>query len=741
MNPASFFPFVKQEESTPEILVAQAAAYFLDAWQRQLLFFDLLRRRGDAYLEQKDKDAPEVLHFRSAVILDGRELKPAANYRLLQILPDAETSADPKKRPFVVFDPRAGQGPGIGGFKKDSEIGIALSGGHPVYFVSFLVKPVSGQTIEDVCAVCARFVAEVAARHPEADKPCLIGNCQAGWQIALMSAVSPNLAGVLILAGAPLSYWEGVRGQSPSRYTAGLVGGSWLDAFLSDLGGGVFDGAWLVQAFEAGNPVNTLWKKPHGVYAKIDTEAQRFLDFERWWGTPVLMGGDEMQFIADELFIGNHLTQGKLHFSDGRRADLRNIKSPIVIFCSRGDDITPPQQALGWITNLYAADEDIVARGQTIVYAMHDKIGHLGLFVSSSVVTKEHLKFISNIDMIESLPPGLYEASFLPKNGAAARADLATGDYVVRFEKRGLADIRALGGNDADDDTRFEAVARFSQNLQGLYSTFVSPFVRAAVTGETAEALRQMHPLRASFSFFSGKNPWLAALTPLVDDARRNRRPVAENNVFWQMQETFGRRVEESLLGLNALTSRVLEAFFLQIYSAPLLQAALGLRTVKPFAKLPPDRDVLLEEVRQEQLAKLMEQIDEGGLVEATVRGLLYVTRARHAIDERAFRMLGLLREQSGLLPSLGRGEYRRIVRQQYMMLFLDEEKAIKAIPLLLDRADDKESREAMKLIHQVFRATGPLSPEEEKRLSRLEKMFAPAHATPRRRASDRRKK
>jgi hypothetical protein len=46
------------------------------------------------------------------------------------------------------------------------------------------------------------------------------------------------------------------------RYAGGLLGGSWLTAFASDLGQGKFDGAWLVQNFENQNPANTLWCEP-----------------------------------------------------------------------------------------------------------------------------------------------------------------------------------------------------------------------------------------------------------------------------------------------------------------------------------------------------------------------------------------------------------------------------------------------------------------------------------------------
>ena len=208
--------------------------------------------------------------------------------------------------------------------KHDSEIGVALAAGHPCYFVGFLPEPVPGQTIEDVCRAEARFVEEVAERHPEAEgKPCLIGNCQAGWQIMMMGAIRPDLVGPIMLAGSPLSYWAGVRGKSPMRYLGGLLGGTWLTALAGDLGNGIFDGANLVANFEALHPDNTYWKKTYNVYSKVDTEAPRFLEFEKWWGSPVLLNATEMQYIADELFVGNKLASGELRTSNGMRVDLQ----------------------------------------------------------------------------------------------------------------------------------------------------------------------------------------------------------------------------------------------------------------------------------------------------------------------------------------------------------------------------------------------------------------------------------
>lgn len=76
--------------------------------------------------------------------------------------------------------------------------------------------------------------------------------------------------------------------------------------------------------------------------------------------------------------------------------------------------------------------------GQTIVYAVHESAGHLGIFVSGSVAKKEYQEFASNIDMIDVLPPGLYEAVMIKRPASDLEArngpNLIGGDYFVRFE-------------------------------------------------------------------------------------------------------------------------------------------------------------------------------------------------------------------------------------------------------------------------------------------------------------------
>jgi hypothetical protein len=716
---------------SPFEIARQAGEYWIDAWQRSVLFMDVLRQRGDDHAESVAQAAPHVLNFEFDVVMDGRDLDRPVNYGLLRITPPDGVVVDAARRPFIVFDPRAGHGPGIGGMKHDSEIGVVLRAGHPCYFVGFLPQPVHGQTIEDVCRAEARFIAKVAELHPDADgKPALIGNCQAGWQIMMTAALNPDLPGPLVLAGAPLSYWNGVHGKNPLRYLGGLLGGTWLTALSGDLGNGIFDGANLVSNFESMNPANTWWKKEYRVYSQVDTEAQRFLEFEKWWGNPVLLNAHEMQYIADNLFVGNRLSSGSIHDSTGRRIDLRNVKSPIVVFCSWGDDITPPHQALGWVLDMYQDDEALAISGQTIIYAMHETIGHLGIFVSATVANKEHEEFTSAMDLIDVLPPGLYEAVFLEKTPDTLNAALATGNYVMRFERRFLDDLRALGGNDAEDERRFAAVARVSDVNVGLYRSFVRPLLSATINDQSAEALRQMHPYRLRYRVYSSKNPFLHGIAGLADKVRAERKPAAPNNIFTAMQEAFSRQIAATLDQYRDVRDSAVERYFLNLYGSPVLQALVGLRADDQRVR-QLGRDIARETVVASARAKLVETAAIGGKVEAIVRALLYVFRAPElrAADERAYATLRELRAHSHAGQMLSLTRFKEVVQQQAQILSWDEAAGFAALPALLPD-DAAEKADALNVVRQVAGAAGALTGEAAERMERVARVFgAPAAA------------
>jgi pimeloyl-ACP methyl ester carboxylesterase len=706
-----------------------AMDYAIDAAQRTVLFWDVMRQRGNQYRDHLAETVPNVLSYKAELIIDGRTLERPVNYGLVRIVPPQGVTIDPHRRPFVIVDPRAGHGPGIGGFKADSEVGVIFKTGHPCYFVGFLPEPMPGQTIEDIARAEAFFLEKVIALHPEADgKPGVIGNCQGGWAIMMLATLRPELFGPIIIAGSPLSYWGGVHGKNPMRYSGGLLGGTWLTALTSDLGGGKFDGAWLVKNFENQNPANTLWTKQYNVYSKIDTEAPRYLGFERYWGGYVNLNAEEIQFIVDELFVGNKLAAGLIKTSDGTAVDLRNIQSPIVVFCSKGDNITPPQQALDWILDLYDDVDEIRSYGQTIVYTIHDKIGHLGIFVSGPVAKKEHGEFANNIDLIDTLPPGLYEAVFEPKTDTTTGADLVTGDWVMRCEMRTLDDVRALGCNDAADERCFATAARVSEVNLALYRTFAQPLVRALVSGPVAQMLHRLHPLRVQYEMFSNANPFMAPVEGLAKEVRENRRPVADGNPFLAMQENMSNQIVAALDGWRDFIEAASERTFLTVYGSPALQAAVGIdpSDTRPLRK--PLKNRLYQELVQKRIAELKSRIPLGGLREAIARGLIYVGMGRRAVDERGFETLRRLRQR---YDDVSLSDFKALVREQYFMLLIDEEASLAAIPSMLPSDAETQSK-AFDGIKEVMAAVGKLSAEDEKRLREVGGLFGLEQGEPR---------
>jgi poly(3-hydroxyalkanoate) synthetase len=702
----------------------QLAEYAVDVCQRTILFWDAMRRRGNQYLEYMEQNAPNVLNYDYDLIVSGRTLPEPVNYELVKIRAPEGVEVDEQKRPFVVVDPRAGHGPGIGGFKADSEIGMILAAGHPCYFIGFTPIPEPEQTIEKIIRAEAVFLKRINELHPDTDeKPVIIGNCQAGWAVMMLAATSPDLCGPVILAGSPMSYWAGVRGKNPMRYTAGMLGGSWLTALISDLGNGIFDGIWLVKNFEDLNPANTLWSKQYNLYSKIDTEVPRYLGFERWWGGHALLRGDEIQYIVDNLFVGNKLSTAEIVTSDNMRVDLRNISSPIICFCSKGDNITPPQQALGWILDLYDSIDDIRASGQTIIYTVHESVGHLGIFVSGGVAKKEYSEFTTNIDFIDCLPPGLYEAIIEKTSKETANLDLVTGDYISRFEERTLDDIRAFGGNDLEDERCFATVARLSEVTNGIYRTTAQPFIRAMANEQTAGQMRRMHPLRLRYELFSDRNPMLKPLPSAVQWVKDHRKPAKEGNIFLQWQTILSDWTIQSLNAYRDWRDMMIEQIFFGIYSQPLLQALLGLKASDdPPRRNPgiePDHLALIARQKEKLLAKM----DKGGPRAAVLRGLIYVRMAEGVADERGFEMIRRIRAELHKKPPLS--EFKEALREQFFSILLDERRAVETIPALLKGHED-EGPGLFEKIRKVATAAGPLGKKAEQRLKEIEKLFIP---------------
>ena len=707
----------------PKTLTA-AIDYWTDAWQRTILTWDVLRERGNQYIEHEKSGKPPLLVFDYEIVVDGRKLERPANYALARIKPPATCPlTDPKKRPFVVIDPRAGHGPGIGGFKMDSEVGIALKHAHPCYFVMFFPQPVPGQTIESVWAAEIAFLRKVNELHPDAEgKPFVIGNSQGGWALMTLASLAPGLVGPILLAGSPISYWAGVAGKNPMRYTGGLLGGSWTASLAGDLGHGKFDGAYLVNNFERLDPANTLWTKLYNLYSKVDTERERFLQFEKWWGGHFLLNKEEMEWIARNLFVGNKLSAGEIESPDGRyRVDLRNIREPIVVFASWGDNITPPQQALSWIPDIYASVDEIRANEQTIVYSLHERIGHLGIFVSAGVVRRETAELACALDLIETLPPGLYEAVIEDTHPEMPGLEFVSGRYLIKFVPRTIDDILALDDG-REDEQAFEVVKRVSEINQGLYDTFASPVVKSMSNEWAASAIRALNPARLERYLFSDFNPWMPWVKSMAGTVRENRRPAAADNAFVSLERGASERIEQSLDAYRDARDAMYEWLFKAIYESPWLTAVVGLSRESVRHRGPKAPTWEHEELKRMKRLVAESHIDEGTLLDGWARVILYTRGDDKVADERSFNLVRQMIEKLRPELRLSLDELKAAVKRQAFALALDEARAVAALPKLLPAMAQR--REAVEAARRVAGTRGLLTEEQENRFRRIERVL-----------------
>ena len=673
--------------ATPWDVWTDLHRYSTDFAQRSILFLDTLRQRGNNFVERNRQGLPPVLHFDYETVVDGRTLARPVNYALVRIVPPKGVTVDPKRRPYMIIDPRAGHGPGIGGFKDDSQVGVALREGHPVYFVIFHPDPEPGQTLLDVCAAEQQFVRKVRELHPKSAKPAIIGNCQGGWAAMMLAAADPDDTGPIVINGAPMSYWGGAwtdgAGDNPMRYAGGMLGGTWLSPFAADMGDGVFDGAYLVENFENLNPANTFWDKYYNLFANIDTEPPRFLDFERWWGGFYLMNREEIEWITRNLFVGNKLWTGGTQMKGGKAFDLREIKAPIILFASMGDNITPPQQAFNWVADVYGSTDEIKARGQVIVGLLHENVGHLGIFVSGKVAKKEHAQIVSVLKSIEMLPPGLYAMAIHERKGRDGKPE-----YEVDFTERRLEEIAArLNRFERADEKPFEAVAAVADFNQRAYELFAQPLVQSMSSETTAKLARQFHPLRFQRWAFSDLNPWLAWLGPAAKAVKAQRAPVDKEAPARKVEAMVSEAISASLDYYRGVRDATSEAQFFQTYGNVF---SLYLADKRPSGDRAAQS---IAEPRELPFVKdALAAIEEGGFAEALARvGSLMARRGAPLPLSRLALKQELASEYRDLIPVLEPDQWRRIRGEQDIIVRYEPERAVATLPSLLRAPGDRE--------------------------------------------------
>jgi Protein of unknown function (DUF3141) len=292
----------------------------------------------------------------------------------------------------------------------------------------------------------------------------------------------------------------------------------------------------------------------------------------------------------------------------------------------------------------------------------------------------------------------------------------------VRFEERGMEDLLALnedGGLMAEDDTDFSRVAAVSKMNDTLYDTFVSPWVRMFSNDVTAEALRQLHPLRVNKYLFSDRvNPFMSAFAALAPPVRKARRPAAEDNPFLALQNRLSDTVVAALDTWQEARDRLDETFFFALYENPMM------KLLFPSSQGLPRPSASREETRAEMAmaARLRRRWEDamvrGGYEEAVVRMIMALEDADHIIDRDELFDDERLLESSPGFKGLTREEFLRMAHDQTRILAADEERAYKTLAVLIPSPEERTA--ALALARQIAVREAPPSSCQEAVLSRL---------------------
>lgn len=489
-----------------------------------------------------------------------------------------------------------------------------------------------------------------------------------------------------------------------------------MNSLLSDLGNGKFDGANLVLNFEMLNPANSLWGKLYNLYARIDTEEKRFLEFEKWWGGFFLLSADEIHQIVDDLFIGNKIVQGTFQLDNGRMIDLKKIQNPIMVFCSEGDNITPPQQALFWIPLVYKSVEEIKRYQQVIVYIVHPKIGHLGIFVSSSIACKEQQELIGSVEMINFLSPGLYEMVIESEPSKPWK-----NDYRVRFEERSMEDLEAQ--DQAEDEAPFKLVAKMSEMNDISYRLTLGPWVQSVMSEPVAEVFRQWNPLRTQRYLLSDLNPLLWSAKAMEPHVRAHRVELDESNAYVKAEHTYSKLMVSALDLYRDLTNYVKEGVFQGVYENPFAKLVLQPFWVTESKQEQDDMAAQQVTMRDADTKQWRDLLEVGGYNEGILRIMVAIMSAEGQIEEAEVVRGREIIAACERMVNIKRSEVKRLVKEQSRILQTDHEAALRALPKLIRTRPERDK--AILVATEMTQVGERAKPTKDLILKKIEEILA----------------
>jgi len=258
-----------------------------------------------------------------------------------------------------------------------------------------------------------------------------------------------------------------------------------------------------------------------------------------------------------------------------------------------------------------------------------------------------------------------------------------------------------------------------SELTHSIYRTFWQPAIRAMAAQPAADVARTLHPLRLSYTLFADSNPLMKGMEKLAGEVNAARRPAAPDNPFLQLQKQVSDQIVTALDAYRDTRDRMVEETFFAVFGSPMVQGMLGVNSGEKVRELPgtmPEKRA----AEQAQAAAYAAKLRSGGFDEALARAVLYVVSAERALDERCAHALYAARRD---LQQLSISQYKTLVRDQFLVLLLERERAVEALATMVREPDQRV--ELLKRTSAIIGAGDPPTAAERERIARLEKVLA----------------
>jgi hypothetical protein len=220
----------------------------------------------------------------------------------------------------------------------------------------------------------------------------------------------------------------------------------------------------------------------------------------------------------------------------------------------------------------------------------------------------------------------------------------------------------------------------------------------------------------------------MGALASCAERIRQNRKPTAHENLLMQAEGEWAEQIEMMLRCYGELRDRVFEEVFHAVYGSPLLQNMVGLKASDASPRRHPGADAEHVATVARLKADLKARVNVGGPREAAIRALMFIRLADGDADERGLALLRRMRDERGGRLTLA--EFKQLVRDQFFMLLLDEERALAAIPAML-AGDRQEAARIVSDIQRVNEVVGLKTKVAKMRFAKIKSLIAAVGRNP----------